>query len=180
MAAPRSTLTRRAVISYNHYKDLWSNAGIALPDLLVEDYQGILQDFIFTSDEIDGLESRVIINTENIQINAENIETHVTSNSEHGVTGVNVGTEDFCTELVGGVALLSEIVADAVASTQEITLIDIVAAPASYDQAYTQLMADMANDTKAKHNQLVVDVNAAITQINDIISKAKTAKQMSM
>lgn len=173
MATPRSTSTRRAVLSYDHLKELTN-----FPDLMLKDYQGILADFIFTSDEIDGLELRVIVNDENIQINADNFEAHDTSDSEHGVTGVNVGTEDFCTELLGGVVLLSELVADVTPSTQDISLVDILAAPATYDQIYTQLMVDMANDTKAKHNQLVIDVNAAITQINDIIAKAKTAKQM--
>ena len=61
MAEPRSTSTRRAVLSYSQVKELseW-------PDLLLKDYQGILADFIFTSDEIDGLEVRVIQNEEDI------------------------------------------------------------------------------------------------------------------
>lgn len=171
MATPRRTATRRAVLSYDQFKDLYKSAGIVLPDLLVKDYQGILQDFVFTSDEIDGLEEKVTQNTEDIKV-------HVESDSEHGVTGDNVGTEDFCTELIGGVVLLSELVNNAADSTQQITLVDITAAPASYNQTYTQTLASMANDTKAKHNQLVLDLNAAIAQINDIISKAKTAKQM--
>lgn len=66
MADPRSTSTRRAVLSYDHYKDLWKSAGIILPDLLVKDYQGILQDFIFTSDEIDLIDVRITINEADI------------------------------------------------------------------------------------------------------------------
>ena len=168
MANPRSVSTRRAVLSYDHLKELTS-----FPDLMLKDYQGILADFVFTSDEIDDLEVKVTQNT-------DDIEAHVTSDSEHGVTGVNVGTEDFCTTLTGGVVLLSALVNDAINSNQSIILADIAAAPAAYDQVYTQTLASMANDTKAKHNQLVIDVNAAIAQINDIIAKAKTAKQMSV
>ncbi|MAO21791.1 MAG: hypothetical protein CMJ25_13670 [Phycisphaerae bacterium] len=66
MAKPRKTSTRRAVLSYDHYKDLWKGVGIVLPDLLVEDYQGILQDFIFTSDEIDLIDIRVTKNESDI------------------------------------------------------------------------------------------------------------------
>ena len=66
MLPPRRTSTRRAVLSYDQYKDLYkeSKPSIVLPNLLVKDYQGILQDFIFTSDEIDSLELRVIENEE--------------------------------------------------------------------------------------------------------------------
>jgi hypothetical protein len=66
MADPRRTSTRRAVLSYDQYKDLYKSIGIVLPDLLVKDYQGILQDFIFTSDEIDGLDVRVTVNEKDI------------------------------------------------------------------------------------------------------------------
>lgn len=61
MAAPRSTSTRRAVLSYAQVKELteW-------PDLLLKDYQGILQDFVFTSDELDGLDVRVTNNEADI------------------------------------------------------------------------------------------------------------------
>ena len=61
MADPRSTSTRRAVLSYSQLKELteW-------PDLLLKDYQGILQDFVFTADEIDFLDARVTINEEDI------------------------------------------------------------------------------------------------------------------
>ncbi|HHZ69832.1 MAG TPA: hypothetical protein EYN54_06040 [Methylococcaceae bacterium] len=175
MAEPRRTSTRRAVLSYEQVSVLTE-----FPELMVKDYQGIFADFVANADSIDSLEIRIITNEENIQINADNFEAHDTSNTEHGVAGVNVGTENFCTDVIGGVVLLMESVNDAIASTQEIVLVDIAAAPALYDQTYTQLMADMANDTKAKHNQLLIDLNAAITQINDMITKAKTAKQMAV
>lgn len=73
MADPRRTSTRRAILSYDQYKDLYKSINIVLPDLLVKDYQGILQDFIFVSDEIDGLEIRVIQNEEDIVIIKEDI-----------------------------------------------------------------------------------------------------------
>ena len=68
MADPRRTSTRRAVLGYDQLKDLYAAAkpSIVLPDLLVKDYQGIFQDFIFTSDEIDIIDSRVTINEADI------------------------------------------------------------------------------------------------------------------
>jgi len=122
----------------------------------------------------------VTTNATNIATNASNFDTHNTSNTEHGVSGNSVGTEDFCTILVGGVVLLMELVNDAVDSTQTIVLADIAAAPAVYDQTFTDTMVAMANDTKAKHNQLVTDMNLVVTQLNDLIAKSKTAKQMAI
>ena len=62
MASPRSASTRRAVLSYDRLKQLYKIASpsIVLPDLLIKDYQGIFQDFVFTSDEIDLIDIRVI------------------------------------------------------------------------------------------------------------------------
>jgi hypothetical protein len=68
MAEPRHTLTRRAILSYDRYKSLYKEAvpSITLPDLLVKDYQGIFQDFVFTVGEIDNLEVRVEKNEQDI------------------------------------------------------------------------------------------------------------------
>jgi len=199
MADPRRSSTRRAVLSYDQFKDLYKQAGVDIPDLLTKDYQGIFQDFVFLADAADGLDALIADNTANITTNATNITTNTTnittnatnittnatnltnhenSDSEHGVTGNNVGTGDFCTEILGGVVFLMETVTNAVNSTETIALPDIAAAPAAYSQTYANTLAAMANDTKAKHNQLVLDLNLAIAQINDIIAKAKTAKQM--
>lgn len=185
MADPRQASSRRAALGYDQLRRMTKESGNEWPALLIKDYQGILQDFVFLANDLDLFDERIIqnvddiaINVDNIQTNADNFDNHNTSNSQHGVTGDNVGTEDFCTVLVGGVVLLMELVNDAVASTQTITVPDAIVAPGSYDQVYTQSVTDLANDTKAKHNQLVIDLNAAITQINDLIAKAKTAKQM--
>ena len=152
---------------------------------MVKDYQGIIQDFVFLADTADAFELRIDANQENIAINVvaialnkSNFESHDQSNSEHGVTGKNVGTEDYCTVSIGGVVLLMGSVSDAISSTQEIALDDILDAPAIYDPIHMQKMVDMANDTKAKHNQLVLDFNAAIIQFNELIANSKTSKQM--
>jgi len=61
MADPRSTNTRRAVLSYSQLKALTN-----WPDLLVNDYQGILQDSVYMAGEVDNLEIIVIENKEDI------------------------------------------------------------------------------------------------------------------
>lgn len=123
--------------------------------------------------------SNIATNTSNITSVTNNFNAHNSSSSQHGVTGNNVGTGDFCTTSVGGVVELMALVSDAIQSTQTIVLPDIAAAPATYDQAHIQTLVDMANDTKAKHNQLVTDFNNAVTQLNELIANSKTAKQMS-
>lgn len=94
-------------------------------------------------------------------------------------SGQLVGNNDFATSLVGGVVNLMALVSDAVDSNANITMVDIGVAPAAYDQTYTQSVTDLLNDTKAKHNQLVTDVNAVIAQLNELILNSITAKQMS-
>ena len=146
--------------------------GTGWPDFMIDDY---LTNFTNSAIVATGTD----VNIASIEQNATNLTEHKEDTSAHGVTGNNVGTEDFATDLIGGVVLLMGLVNDAVNSTQTITLTDIAAAPASYDQTYTQTLAGMANDTKAKHNQLVIDLNAVVTQLNDLIAKSKAAKQMS-
>ena len=118
-------------------------------------------------------------NTAGIATNASNFSAHDNSDSQHGVTGDNVGTGDFPTLLVGGAVLLSALVANAVASTATVVLADVGAAPVAYSQAYAQSQTDLINDVKAKHNTLVVDLNNVVTQFNDLIAKAIAANQMS-
>lgn len=62
MADPRRTSTRRAIISYDQLKELTN-----WPNLLIKDYQGIIQDFAFLADEEDKLELRIIQNEEDIE-----------------------------------------------------------------------------------------------------------------
>ncbi len=69
MADPRRISTRRAVLSYEHLKQLTKD----WPDLLIKDYQGIFQDSSFLADEIDALELRVIQNEEDINILQEKV-----------------------------------------------------------------------------------------------------------
>ena len=57
MAEPRSASTRRVFHSYSHLEEL-----TGWPELMLEDYQAIQQDFTYTTDEIDLLDIRVTKN----------------------------------------------------------------------------------------------------------------------
>lgn len=139
----------------------------------------IINDYLNISEETNRIINQVDTNTTVIQSNTANLDTHVSSNSEHGVTGDNVGNEDFSTELIAGVVLLMGLVVDAVASTEEVTLPDVATAPVSYDQTYTNSQTTLINDVKAKHNAMLADLNSSIVQLNELISNSITAKQMS-
>ena len=64
MDDPRRISTRRAVLSYSQVREM----NLEWTDLMMKYYQGILQDFAFTADELDGLEVRVQQNEEAIVI----------------------------------------------------------------------------------------------------------------
>lgn len=108
-----------------------------------------------------------------------NFNTHNASSTEHGVTGDNIGTEDYAQDTVGGAVLLAELVNDAVDSTVIVDNPDAPVAAATYSQADTQAHVDLTNELKTDVNQVVTDLNSAITQLNDLLAKSKTAKQMS-
>lgn len=144
--------------------------------------------------DIESNRSAIQANTQAIGVNSSEISTinqslstlsvnfnnHVQSDSEHGVTGSNVGTGDFASTVLGGVVLQSQLVADATDTSVQVTLPDIGSVPATYDQAYINTIATMVNQLKASINQLSDDMNdKPIQQLNDLIAKSKDAGQMS-
>ena len=179
----------RARLSYQEIESKnpdWDN-------IMVNDYLGIGQGSLALVEQTDAntlaievnaesilvLDGRVTQNEDDIVTIQDGLTDHVLSTSEHGVTGDNVGTEDFCQELIGGVVLLCALVADAAASAAEVTIADVGSAPAAYQQGYADLQTNLINDVKAKHNTMLTDLNNAVAQLNDLIAKMKTAKQMS-
>lgn len=93
MADPRSTNTRRVVLSYDQLKKLTRDAGNIWPDLLIKDYQGIIQDFTFLADETDALELRVIQN----ELDIDDLQLRVEA-LEYRVFEIVEVTADFTTE----------------------------------------------------------------------------------
>lgn len=124
--------------------------------------------------------ANIATNTGNITTVTNNFNTHDASDSEHGVTGVNVGTLDFAQTATGGVVLLADLVADVTATTTVIATADVGVAPVAYDQAYAQEQTDLINECKTKINSLINnDVLDLITQFNDLLQQMKDANQMS-
>lgn len=107
------------------------------------------------------------------------LDTHEALETAHGVTGDNVGTEDFASSLVGGVVLLAANVDDAVASTVSVTSPDATAAPVVYDQTDAQTAVTLVNELKADLTQVITDFNAVTAQLNAFLAANQTAKQMS-
>lgn len=125
-----------------------------------------------TSSKVSALSQSVIKNTaaigENkqaIENNASNLKTHEELNSAHGVTGNNVGTEDFAQELVGGVVLMAEKLAE----LEKLT-IEVPPAPGEYNQEYLQTVAESINSLVRKQGDI-------ITLLNQVISTQVAAKQ---
>ena len=103
-----------------------------------------------------------------IATNKATIESHVSSDSQHGVKGNNIGSEDFCTLTIGGVSLLA-------ANVPSIPLVfpnSIESAPDEYSQSYTQKLTDAINSTVT--NQKIIN-----TQIDALIIALIDAKVMS-
>lgn len=110
---------------------------------------------------------------------ASDLDAHEALASAHGVTGNNVGTEDYAQTAIGGVVLLADLVANVSATTTAIATADVGAAPATYDQTYADQQTALINECKAKINSLINnDVLDLITQFNDLLQQMKDAKQM--
>jgi peptidoglycan hydrolase CwlO-like protein len=127
--------------------------------------------------DIDDLETRVTAAENDIVTVASDLSTHESSQSAHGSTGDIVGTDDFCTLLVGGTVKLSAAVANATASTVTAVL-NPNAAGVAYLQADAATWVAMLNEHKTNINQLKTDLNAAITQINLLLVNSRTALQL--
>ena len=104
-------------------------------------------------------------NKQAIETNASNLKTHEDLSSAHGVTGNNVGTEDFAKELVGGVVLMAEKLAE----LKKLT-IEVPPAPSEYNQEYLQTVAESINSLVSKQGDI-------ITLLNQVISTQVAAKQ---
>lgn len=96
---------------------------------------------------------------------------HVNADVAHGTLGDVIGTGDYAQALLGGSVLLATLVTDAMQSTVSVD---------SPDASDLPTVITLANETKADVNQLVVDLNLAITQLNAFLAANQTAKQMSV
>ena len=118
-------------------------------------------------------------NEEGLKGTVDSLESHVDSESAHGAVGNLIGAENYCTEQVGGVVIRMPSLTPLVASTAVVQSAEIINAPATYDQMYVDAQSNLINDLRSSHNQLQIDLNRAITKLNELIAASKTARQMS-
>lgn len=101
---------------------------------------------------------------------------HVDATEAHGATGDIVGTNDYCTALLGGTVLLASALAASPASTLEI-ISTPNAAGAAYLQADAATWVAAINEIKADFNALITEYNALVAKVNAIIDTQEVAKQ---
>ncbi|MCP3679386.1 MAG: hypothetical protein GY782_03610 [Gammaproteobacteria bacterium] len=133
------------------------------------------------TERLDIVEPKVSKNTSDISTNKSSIDSnsqaisgvssdlsnHKSDSSAHGVSGSNVGSENYAEESKGGAVLL----AGAIEDLTQIARPDIEDAPSSYSQFYAQSVTALTNENKAKINEIVL-------KINEIIAGQVSAKQM--
>lgn len=119
-------------------------------------------------------------NSSDISDNAVNLSDHIADTTTHGASGDIVGNNNFADESIGGVVRRMSLIADAVQSAVNVIEPDVAAAPAAYDQAHIQTIVDLTNANKAAVNQLVLDFNASVLVLNNLLSESKSSGQMSL
>jgi len=122
--------------------------------------------------------SDIAANADAILLLANSLDSHINATEAHGSNGSVVGFNDLANESTVGLVLRMAEIADAVETTVDITTPDVAAAPATYDQSYTQSMADLTNENKAAINQLASDLNSAIAVLNNLLAESKSSGQM--
>lgn len=152
--------------------------GTQFTDTMVDDYLTMFENLVLLANSGDSVLVRLAVVENDLGELTIVVTEHINNDSAHGVTGENIGNEDYCTSLVGGVVNLSALVSDAVDSTVNVVEPDADAATLLYSQLVAQTNVDLTNELKSSVNQLTTDLNAAITQINDLIAQQKLAKQM--
>ncbi len=108
----------------------------------------------------------IAANLQAISDNAQNLTDHENETSAHGVTGNNVGTEDYAQELIGGVVLIAANLAELTHSFSSLP-----SAPVDYDQTYMQSVVDAVNSLGTQQGDI-------ITLLNEVLRGQKDAKQM--
>jgi len=129
--------------------------------------------------QVADIDDRLIVVEDDLGDLTTDFNIHTADQSAHGATGDIVGTDDYCTALVGGTVLLASALAANASSTLSITSIPASAAVA-YNQGDATTWVNAINEIKADFNALIVEYNLLVTKVNDIIDTQKVAKQRSV
>lgn len=138
-----------------------------------------IQDIATNESDITTNAQGIAQNALSIAQNAQDLADHEALEEAHGSNGVIVGFGDLADEVTVGLVKRMALISDAVDTLVNITTTDIGAAPAAYNQAYTQSVTDLTNENKAAINQLASDLNDAIAVLNNLLANSKTSGQMS-
>jgi hypothetical protein len=122
------------------------------------------------------LDDRLVIVEDDLGDLITDFNIHTADESAHGATGDIVGTDDYCTPIIGGTVLLASAVSEVPASTLSIAATPN-AAGATYVQADAATWVAMLNEIKTDFNALIVEHNALRAQLNLSLSTEVTAKQ---
>lgn len=141
---------------------------------IAENAESIIQNALAIAENAED----IVANSEAILLLSVALDSHVNAFEAHGSNGDIVGFNDLATEVLAGLVERMASISDAVDSTVDITTPDIGAAPAAYNQAYTQSVTDLTNENKAAINQLASDLNAAIGVLNNLLAESKSSGQM--
>lgn len=102
-------------------------------------------------------------------------QAHIKSRNAHGVKGRNVGNEDYANTVIAGVVKQAAAFTAVSETKVEPSTVEIAAAPAAYNQAYTQELADQCNLNTTRINSLITDFNQAVEKMNEWRGKLITA-----
>lgn len=153
--------------------------------LFARDYVSLKESALGSTDSLSGLTIRVDDAEDSLTLTITNLSAlttaynaHAAATSAHGASGNIVGTGNVATAITNGVVKLASAVADQAASTVSVTNTPN-AAPAAYSQVDAATWVTLLNELKTDVNQLVLDLNALTTKVNDSLATERTALQRS-
>lgn len=149
--------------------DIASNA-----EAIAENASSIAQNALAIADNTDKINN----NADAILLLSNSLDNHVNAFEAHGSNGDIVGFNDLAEEAKAGLVNRMAEIADAVDTQVNIATADIGPAPAAYDQAYEQSIADLVNENKAAINEIAQDFSGAVSVLNNLLAESKSSGQM--
>lgn len=136
--------------------------------------ESIVQNALAIAENADAITA----NADAIILLSQSLDSHVNAFEAHGSNGDIVGFNDLAEEAKAGLVNRMAAIADAIDTQVNIVTADIGPAPAAYDQAYAQSIADLVNENKAAINELAQDFSDAVAVLNNLLAESKLSGQM--
>lgn len=126
---------------------------------------------------IDAVELRLTTVEGEVDTLRIDLDSHIAAQSAHGATGDIVGTDDYASLTTGGTVLQANAVVNA-----NIVLASppgpVGGAPAIYDASYADAQSAAINELSSALSTTIVGLNAAISQLNNLMASMRAAKQL--